>query len=124
MWLANFEDGNAVSSKNTYWTQLKERSNGKLMTALQLSCPIFPELSLCLSDLDHYYFVVEAVSFIGGSKSGKEEVVAEIIGGHNNELGIGVELRLEYSGSVKPRVYNVSHYKYSQEILVPGIRRR
>ena len=136
MWLANFENGNTVSSKNTFWTQLKERANGVRMTGLQLSSPLYPELSLCLSGLDRYYFCNEAVSIFGGPVSPEgvvwdksknaisSSVVAEIIGGHNLDLGIGVEIRLEYTGSVRTRVYAVEKYKYSKDILVDGSKDR
>jgi len=123
MWLANFENGNTVSSKNTFWTQLKERANGVRMTGLQLSSPLYPELSLCLSGLDRYYFCNEGVSIFGG-ETVQSNIVAEIIGGHNLDLKIGVEIRLEYTGSVRTRVYAVEKYKYSKDILVDGSKDR
>jgi len=122
MWLSNFENGTSISSKNVFWTQLKERSNGAKMTGLQLTSSLFPNLFLELSDLDRYYFVTEASAFIAEGVF-RNEVLAEIIGGHNLELGIGIEIRLEYTGSAKSRIYKLERYKYSKDILVEGTRR-
>lgn len=117
MWLANFENGIAISSKHTFWTQLKDKANGSKMTALQLTSPHYPDLSFCLSGLDRYYFVTEAVTML---TDGSSSVVAEIIGGHNEDLGFGVEIRLEYTGTVKFKSYAIDKFKYSKEILVDG----
>ena len=117
MWLANFEDGKTISSKHTFWTQLKEKADGAMMTGLQLTSAASPNLDLCLSGLDRYYFVTEAITMLTDAQS---HVVAEIIGGHNLELGVGVEIRLEYTGSVKTRIYPVEKFKYAKEILVDG----
>jgi len=122
MWLANFEDGSSINSKSCFWTQLKDQSNGKKLTGVQLSHPLFPNLHLALTDLDRYYFVTEAIQFFPGSGPTAPTVVAEMIGGHNLELGVGVEMRLDYKGSVKSKIYKLEKFKHTQDILVEGIR--
>jgi hypothetical protein len=121
MWLANFEDGSSVTSKSCFWTQLREK--GKKLTGIQLSHPHFQNLYLNLSDLDRYYFVTEAIAFLQaeGNQS-SSQVVAEIIGGHNMILGVGIEIRLDYKGSVKSRIYKLDKYRYAADILVDGVR--
>lgn len=124
MWLANFEDGSSVTSKSCFWTQLREHHKGSKIAGVQLSHPHFQNLYLNLTDLDKYYFVTEAITFLNSeTKQSGSQVVAEIIGGHNVELGVGIEVRLDYKGSVKSRVYKLENYKYSPEILVEGVRR-
>lgn len=116
MWLANFEDGSAISSKKMFWDRIPA---GKRMTGLQLSHPHLPKLFVCLSDLDRYYFTQEAVAFLQGSQT--PTVVAEIIGGHDLRLGVGVEVRLAYTGNVSTRMYPLERFKYSPKILYEGI---
>jgi len=114
MWLANFLDGSSVSSKSTNWTELPK---DKKLTGVQLSHPLFPKLYLCLGDLDKYYFAKESLAFFGSEQG---TVVAEIAGGHDLRLGIGIEMRLEYTGSVVTKVYPLSEFKYSPDILHEG----
>lgn len=115
MWLANFEDGTSVTSKETFWTQLRR---DKKLTGLQLSHPHLPKLFISLTGMDAYYFVTEAVQLLN---TGSTTVVAEIIGGHNTELGVATEIRLNYTGGVKVRSYPIKSYRYSKDILVPGL---
>jgi hypothetical protein len=116
MWLANFEGGLAISSKRSFWDRLPRE---KRMTGVQLSHPYLPKLFVCLSDLDRYYYTQEAVAFLQGGQSAT--VVAEIIGGHDLKLGVGVEVRLSYTGSVSIRTYPLERYKYSPKILYDGL---
>ncbi len=117
MWLANFEDGSSLSSKNTFWTQIPK---DKRVSGVQLTHPHLPNLYVNLSSLDEYYFVNEAVSLLmGGSGS---RIVAEIIGGHDAKLGVGVEVRLSYTGSINVRIFSWNKFRYSQDILVIGSR--
>lgn len=127
MWLANFEDGSAVTSKQTFWTTLAAAKEGekKLLTAIQLTHPHYPKLFIGLSNLDKYYFVTEAVQLIqSGQEPSAPSVVAEIIGGVDTEFGIVTEIKLDYRGSVRNRIFPFSEYKYSHEILVDGIKRK
>lgn len=116
MWQASFEDGTSLHSKRTFWDQIPR---GKRMSGVQLSHPHLPKLFVCLADLDHYYFTQEAVAFLQGSQN--PTVVAEIIGGHDLKLGVGIEVRLSYTGSISIRTYPVKSYKYSPAILYEGL---
>jgi len=114
MWLVNFEDGTSVSSKQIFWDKLPKE---KRITGVQLSHPHLPKLYICLTDYDRYYFTQEAVAFYGASNG---TVVAEVIGGHDLKLGVGIEVRLEYTGNITIKTYPVSRFKYSQSILYEG----
>lgn len=116
MWTANFEDGSTISSKKKFWDQM---SRDKRLTGIQLSHPHLPKLYICLADLDRYYFTQEAVAALQGSQTAT--VVAEIIGGHDLKLGVGIEVRLAYTGNVSSRIYPVSVFKYSPNILYEGV---
>lgn len=120
MWTANFEDGTAISSKQTFWTKLPEEK--KKLTAVQLSHPHFPKLYISLANLDRYYFVTEAISFIQGGEGSSSTIVAELIGGFDEQLGVVTEIRLDYRGTVKSRLYPISDFKYSKDILVNGVK--
>lgn len=122
MWLANFEDGSAVHSKQTFWTKLSKDYENKKLTAVQLSHPHFPKLFISLTNLDKYYFVTEAISFIQGGENSTPSIVAEVIGGFDTDLGVVTEIRLDYRGSVKSRLYPIGDFKYSQDILVDGVK--
>lgn len=118
MWLANFVDGSSVSSKSTFWTQLPKE---KKISGLQLSHPHFAKLFLNLAGMDKYYFLAEAIALIPQNGAGSTpSVVAEVIGGHDIELGVGIEIRLDYTGNVRVRHYAIPLYRYSQEILFDG----
>jgi hypothetical protein len=114
MWHANLADGKSISSKNMYWTDIKPEM---VVKSVQLSHPRIPNLNLCLSGYDRYYFSKEAVQLL---EVGKTNVVAEVIGAHDLKLGIGVEIRLDYTGTVKVRSYPVSDFKWAPDILREG----
>lgn len=115
MWLANFDDGTSIHSKRTFWDKVPP---GKRMTGIQLSHPHLPKLYICLADLDKYYFTQEAIAFAQGNTP---TVVAEIIGGHDLRLGVGLEVRLSYTGNVKITHYSLAGgYKFSPNILYDG----
>lgn len=118
MWLANLEDGRTISEHKSYWTDLKPETK---MTGLQLIHPNLPKMFICLSNYDKYYFAREAISTLP-SISGKPRIVAEIIGGHDSSLGIGIEVRLEMSGSVRVKTYPIARFKYAPTILHDGKR--
>lgn len=117
MWLVNFEDGSSISSKRTFWDKMDK---GKRISGLQLSHPHLPKLYICLTDQDKYYFAQEGLAFFQGPRT--PTVVAEIIGGHDLQLGIGVEVRLSYTGNVGVKTYALSQYKLSPDILYDGLR--
>jgi|SRR5713101_1022112 len=114
MWKANFEDGSTISEKTLLWDQL---TRDKKMSALSLSHPYLPHLNVALVDYDRYYFTREAIASYGSQQG---TIVAEIIGGHDLKLGVAVEVRLEYTGTVKVKSYPVSRFKYSPQILYEG----
>lgn len=115
MFTVNFEDGRTISSKKQYWTDLPKDS---LISAVQLTHPHIPKLYICLADLDRYYYSQEAVAFM---QSKTPSVVAEIIGGHDLNLGVGIEVRLSYTGNVVVRAYPLDKFKFSHEILRVGL---
>lgn len=119
MWLANFEDGTAITSKTTFWTQLNKE---KKLTGLQLKHPMVPNLFLNLKALDAYYFAQEAMASPQFEDPSKPVVLAEIIGGHDLLLKVGIEIRLDMRGSVKVTPYALESFRYSPQILVPGFR--
>ena len=114
MWLVNFEDGASFTAKTCLWTELPK---GKKISAIQLLHSKLPNLWLCLRGLDRYYFTQEAMAFSGQPRG---QVVAEIIGGHDLRMGVGVEIRLEYTGKVNFKHYRVSNFRYSKDILYNG----
>ena len=115
MWTVNFEDGSSLTSKNVPWTEL----SGKRITGLQLHHPHIQKLYLSISDYDLYYYVVEAIAGLG--QDGR--IVAMMIGGHDLDLGVGAEIRMEENGSVKFRTYPISKFRYSKDILKGGVGR-
>lgn len=118
MWLANFEDGSSVTSKQTFWTQLPK---DKKLSGVQLSHPHLPKLFISLSGMDLYYFATEAICPL--TDNGAATVVAEVIGGHDLEHGVATEIRLNYNGAVRVKTYPIESYKYSKDILIPGVKR-
>jgi hypothetical protein len=116
MWTANIENGDSLNSKMMYWTDLsKERK----LTAVQLTHPHFAKLYICLKDYDRYYYVVEAMAYPGQPTP---NVLAEIIGAHDLENKIGIELKLTYQGNVQGRTYPLEKFGYTTDILIPGMR--
>lgn len=116
MWLANLEDGSTVAETKQYWTDFKKETR---MTGLVLTHPRIPKIFISLSNYDKYYFAREAISTIGGGSS-ESRILADIIGGHDEALGIGIEVRMEASGSVKIKSYPIAKFKYSPSILYNG----
>jgi hypothetical protein len=116
-WTVNFEDGSSLTSKNTHWTSLP---TDKRITGLQMQHPQMPKLYFSLTELDLYYYVVEAVA----SLSGDDRIVAKIIGGHNVALGVVSEVRMEENGSIKFRAYPISRFGYDRTILHAGVGKK
>ena len=114
MWTANIENGDSVNSKMSYWTDLKK---SRRITAVQLTHPFFPRLYICLKNYDAYYYVKEAMAYPGQSTP---NVLAEIIGAHDQENNIGIELKLTYEGNVQGRTYPLERFSYATSILMPG----
>jgi hypothetical protein len=114
VWIVNFEDGTSKSSKNCHWTDLPK---DKRVTGLQLSHPMMPKLFLCITDLNQYYFVTEAIA-LPFQKQGA--VQAEIIGGHDTKLKVGIEVRMENTGNIEIKHYPMESFKYSKDILRDG----
>ena len=116
MWTANFEDGTSVSSKNIYWTDIDKT---KKITGVFLIHPAYPNLKLCLTGLDEYFYMQEGLALFGLSgQLQSNRAVAEIIGGVKD--GVVVEQRLEYSGVVITKSYPVAKCKVSKEVMYPG----
>ena len=117
MWLCNFEDGSTVSSKTANWTDLPI---DKRITGIQLVHPGIHNLYLNLSeDYDQFFFLKEAAAV--ALQPG--QVVAEIAGGINSELGIATEVRMEsMTGNVFVHTYKLSEFRYAQQILRLGKR--
>lgn len=114
MWLANFEDGSTISSKTSTWMDLPA---DRRITGVQLLHPGIHKMYLNLSsDYDKYYFVCEAAAV--ALQPG--QVVAEIIGGINEELGVVVEIRMEFTGNIFIRHFSASEFKYAKNILKEG----
>lgn len=114
MWIADFADGSeSVSEERMYWTDLP---TDRKLSSLQLKHPYLPKLFVRLSHYDRYYFVKEGVASFGHQGT----VVAEAIGAHDLKLGVGVEVRLEYSGNLRVLTYPVKHFKNDSSILRNG----
>ncbi|SRR6266576_1805349 len=117
MWKAFFEDGSIQNSVLTYWTDLPK---DKKIVKLWLASPKGQVRELW--NMDSYYYVIEAVTLVGGgSSSAPSTIKAEIAGGINLESQTLKELRLNCSTDLievvtKPLVA----YRYSAEILIPG----
>lgn len=114
-WLANFEDGRSIGAAKCHWIDLPK---DKKITGVQLVNPNSPKTFVCLRNYDRYYFAIEAVAAPGT----QGQPVAEILGGHNLDLGVGTEIRMEFSGSVKVRTYPLSIFKFTDEILRDGLK--
>jgi hypothetical protein len=118
VWFANLENGTSTSEEKGYWTDLSREVR---LTGLQLAHPKSPRFLVSLSNYDKYYFAREAVSVIGGGPS-ESMVQAEIIGGHDIALNVGIEVRMELTGAVRVKTYPLARYKYSPTILFEGKR--
>lgn len=114
MWLANFEDGKSIGGTKCYWTDLPK---DKKITGVQMINPNAPNMFVSLKNYDFYYFVNEAVGMYGQEKG---SVVAEILGGHDLALGVGTEVRMEVSGSVKVRTYPIEKFRFTKDSLREG----
>jgi len=117
VWLANLESGEGVSSKLVHWTSL---SKEKKIVGLQLFHPHFQTLYLSLKYMDFFYYTKEAIASI--QDLANPTVIAEIIGGHDLTLNAGVEIRLDFKGTVKVYIYPLSKFKYDPSILIPGFK--
>lgn len=113
-WLANFEDGQSIGGSKCLWTDLPKN---KRITGVQITHPDVPSLFVCLRNFDKFYFAYEAIAN-PGDRNGR--VVAEILGGHDLALGIGTEIRMEMSGSVKVRTYPLSKFRFGPGSLHEG----
>lgn len=116
MWLVNLENGKGVCENDMYWTDLDKITK---LTGVTLVNSNMPRLSIGLSNYDKYYFAREASSIIG---SGEAKILAEIIGGLDESLRIGIEVRMDPSGPVNIRTYPITKFKYSPSILLDGKR--
>lgn len=117
MWQVNFSDGSSVTSKEYYWDRLpKDRK----LTGVMLSHTRMPDVHICLGDYDRYFWTKEAIA-LRGEENGT--VLAEVLGAHDEKLGIVVEARLSVTGTIRIRTYPLSLYKYSQDILREGQRK-
>lgn len=115
MFVVNFEDGSSTSSRRTAWLDLPK---DKKIKSVQLMHPRYPNLYVLLKGHDKFYFMKEAVAQPGQ----QGVVVAEIVGGHDNELGVGIEVRVELSGNVIVKHYDRNYFRYAKEILREGVR--
>jgi hypothetical protein len=117
VWLANFEDGSTVSSRLMNWTDLP---TDKLITGIQLVHPGIRNLYLNLSeDYDQFFFLKEAAAV--ALQPG--QVIAEIAGGINKELGTATEVRMEsVTGNIFVHTYKLNEFRYAQQILRNGKR--
>jgi hypothetical protein len=113
MFVVNFEDGSSTSSRRTTWLDLPK---DKKIKSVQLSHPRYPNLYVLLKGHDKFYFMKEAVARHGE----QGVVVAEIVGGHDSSLGIGIEIRVELSGNVIVKHYDKNQFRYAAEILREG----
>jgi hypothetical protein len=116
MFVANFEDGSSVSSKQMYWDDIPK---GKRISGLQIVHPHLPKLYITLNKLHTYFYMQEAIQTFQGS--GFPSIVAEVIGGHDLKLGIVQEVRLSYMGNVTFKTYPLERFKYSPQILRDGM---
>jgi hypothetical protein len=112
-WLANFEDGKSIGGAKCHWIDLPK---DKRITGVQMVHPEFPKSFVCLQNYDFYYFVNEATAKVGC----QGEIVAEIIGGHDTALGVGTEVKMEMSGTMKIRTYPLETFMFDLSILHVG----
>lgn len=124
MWLANLDNGESISSKSFHWLALRQKAmeGNKKVSAVQLFHPHIAKLDLTLKHMDFFYFTKEAICSPQSEDPSTPVVIAEIIGAHDLLLNSGVEIRLDYKGSVRVTVYALPKFKYDASILIPGFR--
>lgn len=115
MWNANLEDGSAVNGASKTWDDL---GRDKKLTGVQLMHPHVPAVSIGLAGYDQYYYYKEAVAVMQGSQ--EPTVLAEILGGIDHSLGILVEIRLTYTGSLRVRTRSSEKLGVSTKVLREG----
>lgn len=115
MWIANLEDGSSVNGVSKTWDDL---GRDKRLSGVQVLHPQVPAVSFSLSGYDQYYYTREGVGMMQGSQ--ETAIVAEILGAMDHALGIIVEIRLGYTGSIRVRTKPLSGFSYSENILRAG----
>jgi hypothetical protein len=115
MWIANLEDGSSVNGISKTWNDV---GKDKRITGVQVLHPQIPAVSFSLTGYDQYYYTKEAVGMMQGSQ--EATVIAEILGAINHALGVIVEVRMGYTGSIRVKAKPLSRFSYSRDILRAG----